>query len=65
VTATLARSDISLELVDGKGNLVDAVDNSNSSAGSARLTTAVDPGAYYVVAKSFSGLGGSYTIAVK
>jgi hypothetical protein len=64
VTATLTRADIGLDLLDAKGNLVDTVDNSNGGT-SAHLTTPVEAGTYYVVAKSFGGLTGSYSLAVK
>ena len=57
-------ADAALDLLDAKGNLVDSVDNS-ATGGAAHLTTPVDPGTYFVVARSFQGLSSTYTLVSK
>jgi len=55
-----------LELLDDRGNVIDVDDHSGPA--SARLTTSVEAGTYYVVAKPFVDQGlavGSYTILSK
>jgi len=59
--------DAYLELLDERGNVVDVDDNNGGSA-SARLTTSVEPGTYYVVAKPFADQGyavGAYRLVMK
>jgi len=59
--------DAFLELLDDKGNVVDSDDDSGGGT-NARLTTAVDVGTYYVVAKPFVAKGyvtGSYVLTVQ
>jgi len=56
-----------MELLDGRGNVLDVDDNSGDGA-AARLTTSVDAGTYYVVAKSFVNQGyavGPYSIVLR
>jgi hypothetical protein len=56
-----------LELLDDRGNVIDVDDNSGGG-GSARLTTAIEAGTYYVVAKPFMDQGfaiGMYSITVR
>jgi hypothetical protein len=59
--------DAFLELLDDKGNVVDTDDDSGGGT-NARLTTSVDVGTYYVVAKPFVTKGyvmGSYVLTVQ
>jgi len=66
---TLAASDFdaSLLLLDDKGNVID-VDDGSAGGNDAQLTTSVDAGTYYVVAKAFVDQGyvaGPYTLTVR
>ncbi len=59
--------DAYLELLDDKGNVIDSDDDGGGGT-NARLTTPLDPGTYYVVAKPFVSKGyviGSYTLTVQ
>ena len=67
ITLTSAAFDSYLLLLDEKGNMIDADDNSGGGF-SARLASTIEAGTYYVVLKSFAGNGyavGNYTLAVK
>ena len=59
--------DTYLELFDEQGNVLDTDDDGGGGT-NARLTTMVDPGTYYVVAKPFVSKGyvtGSYTLTAQ
>jgi hypothetical protein len=59
--------DAYLYLLDDKGNVVDADDDSGGGT-NALLTTVVDPGTYYVVAKPFVNQGyvmGAYILTIQ
>jgi Bacterial pre-peptidase C-terminal domain. len=59
--------DTYLELLDDKGNVIDTDDDGGGGT-NARLTTLVDAGTYYVVAKPFVAKGyvtGSYTLTAQ
>jgi len=59
--------DAYLELLDDKGNVVDTDDDSGGGT-NALLTTMVEAGTYYVVAKPFVDKGyamGSYVLTVQ
>ncbi len=67
ITLTSTNFDSYLLLLDEKGNVIDADDNSGGGF-NARLTPTIEAGTYYVVAKSFAGNGyavGNYTLSVK
>ena len=59
--------DAYLELLDDKGNVVD-IDDDSGGGTNALLTTTVEAGTYYVVAKPFVDKGyvmGSYVLTVQ
>src|SRR5205823_5508019 len=59
--------DAYLYLLDDKGNVVDADDDSGGGT-NALLTTMVDPGTYYIVAKPFGNQGyvtGAYVLSLQ
>ena len=59
------RFDAYIELLDSRGNLIDADDDSGGGR-NARVSRELDAGIYYVVAKSFQGyVGGEYSLAMK
>jgi hypothetical protein len=65
----MASSDVDsyLVLLDDKGNVID-VDNDSGGGSDALLTTSVDAGTYYLVAKAFVDQGyvaGTYTLLVQ
>jgi hypothetical protein len=67
ITMSADAFDAYLELLDQWGNVVD-VDDRSGDGGSPRLTTPVDAGTYYVVAKPFVDQGyrvGLYNLVVK
>jgi hypothetical protein len=67
ITMASANFDSYLILLDEKGNVIDIDDDSGGGA-SAKLTSSIEPGTYYVVAKSFVDNGyavGGYTLTVR
>lgn len=67
VTLQSTQFDSYLELLDSKGNVV-ATDDDSAGSGNARIAADLQPGVYYVVAKSYAGNGyapGEYTIALR
>jgi hypothetical protein len=64
ITMTLPQADVTLRLLDAKGNLVDLADDGGLGT-TAHLTTQIDPGTYYLVADSYYGFLSAYTLAVK
>src|SRR5262249_41078753 len=67
ITMASASFDAYLELLDERGNVIDSDDDGGGGT-SARLTTQVDAGRYYVVAKPFVDQGyvvGSYVLTTR